>query len=210
MYAMNGLGTDLLDIDLEPLATPRSIPTVTPRELETLRSELQSRISGLEATLSGKEAEVMALKRSITDAEVRAGKISEELRTERVAREEMEQSRADLEHRSREMEEVLREVKQNAFVEEREREKLRRQAEEAERRTEEAEVKILELTASLDTLRSDRIKSSPNPMKHEDPSTPGLNPDIDFASQECNRKCGARATCPLQVQARKEGRRSEA
>ena len=175
--SMNGIGMDLLDLDMEPMATPRSIPTVTPRELETLRSELQSRISGLEATLSGKEAEVMALKRSITDAEVRVGKTSEELRTERVAREEIEHSKGELERRSREMEEVLREVKQNAFVEEREREKLRRQGEDAERRTEEAEVKILELNASLDALQSDRLKS---PVKTE-PATPGASLDIDFA-----------------------------
>ena len=175
--SMNSLGMDLLDLDMEPMATPRSIPTITPRELETLRSELQSRISGLEATLSGKEAEVMALKRSITDAEVRVGKTSEELRTERAAREEIEHSKEDLERRSREMEEVLREVKQNAFVEEREREKLRRQAEEAERKTEDAEVKILELNASLDTLRSDRLNS---PIK-TGPATPGPNLDVDFA-----------------------------
>ncbi|RMZ87300.1 hypothetical protein DV736_g5479, partial [Chaetothyriales sp. CBS 134916] len=181
MYAINGLGTDLLDIDLEPMATPRSIPSITPHELESLRSELQSRISGLEATLSGKEAEVMALKRAITDAEVRAGKFSEELRTECAAREEVEQSRNDLERRSREMEEVLREIKQNAFVEEREKDKLRRQVEEAERKFEESEVKILELNASLDTLRSNRIKSSPSPAKNANPSTPGVLPDIDLA-----------------------------
>ena len=175
----NGLGLDLLDIDFEPMATPRSIPTVTPRELETLRSELQSRISGLEATLSGKEAEVKALTRAITDAEVRAGKVSEELRGERVAREDLEHAKEDMERRSREMEEVLREVKQNAFVEEREREKLRRQIEEAERNSEEAEVRILELNASLDTLRSDRLMNSPSPAKH--PSTPGGSIDIDTA-----------------------------
>lgn len=177
--APGGLGMDLLDIDLEPMATPRSIPTVTPRELETLRSELQSKISGLEATLSGKEAEVKALTRAITDAEVRAGKVSEELRGERAAREEMEHAKEEMDRRSREMEEVLREIKQNAFVEEREREKLRRQAEEAERKTEEAEVKILELNASLETLRSDRINATPSPAKH--PATPGGTIDVDTA-----------------------------
>lgn len=180
MYgASNGLGLDLLDIDFEPMATPRSIPTVTPRELETLRSELQSKISGLEATLSGKEAEVKALTRAITDAEVRAGKASEELRSEQAAREEMQQSKEDMERRSREMEDVLREVKQNAFVEERERDKLRRQVEEAERKTEDAEVRILELNASLETLRSDRINSTPSPAKQ--PSTPGGPIDVDTA-----------------------------
>jgi Fungal Transforming acidic coiled-coil (TACC) proteins len=182
-------GLDLLDIDLEPMATPRSIPTVTPRELEELRSSLQSRISGLEATLSGKEAEVSALKRAITDAEVRVGKSSEELRNERASKEDLEHKTAELEKRSREMEEVLREVKQNAFVEEREREKLRREKEEVERRCEERDVKVLELTASLDTLRDQRIMSTPSPQKHSRspskdqfvPQTPGGSIDIDTA-----------------------------
>lgn len=186
--ASTGLGMDLLDIDLEPMATPRSIPTVTPRELETLRSELQSRISGLEATLSGKEAEVMALKRSVTDAEVRVGKTSEELRTERASREEVEQAKDGLERRSREMEQVLREVKQNTFLEEREKEKLRRQNEEADRHAEELEVRILELQASLDTLRSDRIKATPSPDKHGGPATPGVSVDIDFAVKDATEK----------------------
>ena len=185
--ASSGLGMDLLDIDLGPMATPRSIPTITPRELESLRSELQSRISGLEATLSGKEAEVMALKRAITDAEVRVGKTSEELRNERGSREELEHAKDDLERRSREMEEVLREVKQNIFLEEREKEKLRRQGEEAERRTEELEVRVLELQATLDTLRSDRIKSTPSPDK-DTPGTPGMSADIDFAVKDATEK----------------------
>jgi hypothetical protein len=77
------------------MATPRSIPSVTPRELETLRSDMQSQISALSATLSGKEAEVMALKRAITDAEVRCGNSLEELRNEKSARETMEQERAE-------------------------------------------------------------------------------------------------------------------
>lgn len=188
MFSATGLGMDLLDIDLEPMATPRSIPTITPRELETLRSELQSRISGLEATLSGKEAEVMALKRAVTDAEVRVGKTSEELRNERASREEMEHEKEDLARRSREMEEVLREIKQNIFLEEREKEKLRRQNEEAERQTEELEVRILELQASLDTLRSDRIRSTPSPDKTNTPATPGVSADIDFAVKDATEK----------------------
>ena len=178
MYA-NGFGPELLDLDLEPMATPRSIPTVTPRELETLRSELQSKISGLEATLSGKEAEVMALKRSITDAEVRVGKTSEELRNERGEKEQLSDHNNQLEARNREMEQMLRELKQNAFVDEREREKLRRQAEDAERRAEEQEVKILELNASLDTLRNERMKGTSSPGNSNEPATPGQ--DVDKA-----------------------------
>lgn len=180
LQSNNSFGMDLLDIDLGPMATPRSIPTVTPRELETLRSEMLSRISGLEATLSGKEAEVSALKKSITDAEIRAGKSSEALSIERSEKEELQSQKDDLDRRAREMENVLREVKQNAFVEEREREKLRRQAEDADRRAEECEVKILELNASLDTLRSERVRQSPSPIKMSDvPSTPGAGSPVD-------------------------------
>lgn len=179
LQSSNGFGVDLLDIDLGPMATPRSIPTVTPRELETLRSELQSKISGLEATLSGKEAEISALKKSITDAEVRAGKSSEALSIERSEKEEIQSQKDDLDRRAREMENVLREVKQNAFVEEREREKLRRQVEEADRRTEERDVKILELNASLETLKSERVRQSPSPRISDVPSTPGAGSPVD-------------------------------
>ena len=176
----NGFGLDLLDIDLGPMATPRSIPTVTPRELETLRSELQSRISSLEATLAGKDAEVTALKRAVTDAEIRAGKAGEEARVERVEKQEILHQNDELDRRAREMEDVLREVKQNAFVEEREREKLKRQIEEAERRAEESEVKVLELNASLDTLQSDRVRCSPSPVKMSgEPTTPGQGSPVD-------------------------------
>lgn len=193
MYAgVNTIGTDLLDLDLEPMATPRSIPTVTPRELETLRSELQSRISGLEATLSGKEAEVMALKRSITDAEVRVGKTSEELRTERATRGEVEHRKGELERRSREMEEVIREVKQNAFMEELEREKLRRQIDEADRKAEDQEVKILELNATLEALRSDRHnRSMHSPEKDSlEPATPSVTTalDVDAAVKDATER----------------------
>lgn len=179
LQSNNSFGVDLLDIDLGPMATPRSIPSVTPRELETLKSELLSKISGLEATLSGKEAEVSALKKSITDAEIRAGKAGEALSIERSEKEELQSQMDELDRRAREMENVLREVKQNAFVEEREREKLRRQVEEAERKTEERDVKILELNASLETLRSERVRQSPSPRNSDVPSTPGAGSSVD-------------------------------
>jgi chromosome segregation ATPase len=86
------------------------------------------------------------------------------------------------------MEEVLREVKQNTFLEEREKEKLRKQAEEAERKVEDHEIRVLELQASLDTLRSDRVKATPSPQKGEGPTTPGVTADIDFAVKDATEK----------------------
>ena len=177
---------DLLDIDLEPMATPRSIPSVTPRELETLRSDLQSQISGLSATLSGKEAEVMALKRAITDAEVRCGNSLEELRNERSARELMEQEKTEWERRGREMENVLREVRQEIMIGEREREKLRKQGEDAEKRAEEQEVKILELQTMLE---SSRRQNSVSPSKESRSSAPaGLAAEIDSAVKDATER----------------------
>ena len=181
----NYLG-DLLDIDLEPMATPRSIPTVTPRELETLRSDLQSQISGLSATLSGKEAEVMALKRAITDAEVRCGNSLEELRNERNARELMEQEKAEWERRGREMENVLREVRQEIMIGEREREKLRKQGEDAEKRAEEQEVKILELQTMLESSRRQNAVSTSKDAGSLAPT--GLAAEIDSAVKDATER----------------------
>ena len=181
----NHLG-DLLDIDLEPMATPRSIPSVTPRELETLRSDLQSQISGLSATLSGKEAEVMALKRAITDAEVRCGNSLEELRNERSARESMEQQKIEWERRGREMENVLREVRQEIMIGEREREKLRKQGEDSEKRAEEQEVNILELQTMLESSR--RQNSVGLSKEFGSPTPTGLAAEIDSAVKDATER----------------------
>ena len=171
----------LLDFDLEPLATPRSVPSITPRELESLRSDLSSQICSLSATLSGKEAEVLALKRSITDAEVRVGNTSEELRNEKSLRESLEQEKQDWDRRGREMENVLREIRQEIMVGELERDKLRRQTEEAEKRTEEMEVKVVELQTRLESAnRRPTLSPTSSPRKKTDeltgePATPLVN-----------------------------------
>ena len=178
---------DLLDIDLEPMTTPRSIPSVTPRELETLRSELQSKISGLTATLSGKEAEVMALKRAITDAEVRVGNTAEELRNERASREDLEHDKLNWERRGREMENTLRDIGQQNMVVEHERDKLRRAAEEAEKRAEEQEVRILELQAMLES--SQKQNEAKSPIDPNAPVTPGsIVVDIDGAVKDATER----------------------
>ena len=171
--------TNLLDFDLDPIPTPRSIPTVTPRELESLRSELSSQILSLSATLSGKEAEVQALKRAITDAEVRVGNTSEELRNEKSLRENLEHDQSEWERQRREMETVLREIRQEIMIGEHERDKLRRQAEDAEKKTEDMEVRVVELQTRLDSAHR-RVSLSPNssPKKDssvEEPATPLMN-----------------------------------
>ncbi len=173
---------NLLDFDLEPLATPRSIPSITPRELESLRSELSSQISSLSATLSGKEAEVLALKRSIADAEGRVGSTSEELRNEKSLRENLEQEREEWDRRGRDMEHVLREIRQEIMIGEHERDKLRKQTEEAEKRTEEMEVRVVELQTRLESANRRTTLSPTSSPKNEDglagaPATPFSNGD---------------------------------
>lgn len=76
---------NLLDFDIPPAPTPRSIPSVTPREVENLKSEFLSQLASLKAEIRGKEAECKGLKEAITDAEDRCGKARqevEELRSE--------------------------------------------------------------------------------------------------------------------------------
>lgn len=143
----------LLDFDIPPAPTPRSIPTITPRELESLKSEYLSEISSLKATLSGKEAEVASLKQAVADAERRVGEALEEVRNEAIRKEQLEVEQAEWERRGKEMDTILREVRAEIVEGERERELLAKRAEEAEKRKEQLEGRIVELESQLDAAR---------------------------------------------------------
>jgi hypothetical protein len=132
---------NLLDFELPPAPTPRSIPTITVRELESLKSSYLSQISSLKATLSGREAEVESLKRAVGDAEQRVGQAQEALRDEKCRREHVEQEKADWEKRGKEVEQVLQSVKEEVLKSEAEKEDLIRKIEDGERRVDEAEVR---------------------------------------------------------------------
>jgi len=133
----------LLDFELPPAPTPRSVPTITVRELESLKSSYLSQISSLKATLSGREAEVESLKRAVGDAERRVGEAQELLREERGRREHVEQEKAGWEKRGQEVESVLRSVKEEVMKSEVEKEDLIRKMEESERRIENAEARAV-------------------------------------------------------------------
>ena len=151
----NGAGSrnNLLDLDLDPLPTPRSVPTITPREFESLRSELTSQISALRATLSGKEAEVSALKRAITEAEARCGTALEDVRNEKAKVEGLESEREVWKGRQVEMEGILRDVRQEVLVRARDAEKAERKVEEMEKKVGDWEGRNRELEAQVETLR---------------------------------------------------------
>ncbi|KAF3211320.1 hypothetical protein TWF192_008710 [Orbilia oligospora] len=77
----------LLDFDIPPPPTPRSIPSVTPKEVENIKSQFLAQIAQLRAELAGKDAQINTLKDSVSDAERRASNGIVELRQ---VREEME------------------------------------------------------------------------------------------------------------------------
>ncbi|KAK5133425.1 hypothetical protein LTR08_007764 [Meristemomyces frigidus] len=130
---------NLLDFELPPAPTPRSIPTITVRELESLKSSYLSQISSLEATLSGRKAEVESLKKAVGDAERRVGEAQEAVRDEKNRREHVEQEKAGWERRGHEVEAVLQSVKEEVMKSETEKDDLLRQMEDGERRVDAAE-----------------------------------------------------------------------
>lgn len=145
---------NLLDFDLPPAPTPRSIPTITARELESLKSSFLSQISSLRATLNGKEAEVASFKEAVTDAERRVGEAMEELREERGTRESLQAGKLDWEKRDKEMQDVLRGVKEEIMRESREKEQLRQDFEDSERKREEAEARAIDAETKLIGLQT--------------------------------------------------------
>lgn len=150
----HGKMSSLLDFDIPPAPSPRSIPTVTPRELESLKSGFMSEISSLRATLSGKDAEVASLKQAVVDSERRVGEALEELRNEAALKEELEIEQAEWGRRGQEMETVLLSVQSQLTDGEREREGLLRRAEEADKGKEKLEQRVVELESRLSAARA--------------------------------------------------------
>lgn len=144
---------NLLDFDIPPAPTPRSVPTITPRELESMKSNFLSEISSLKATVSGKEAEVTSLKQAVADAERRVGEALEEVRNEAAKREALEAEQAEWERRGKEMDRVLQDVRAEIVDGERERESLAARFEEAEKRKEQFEGRVVELESQLEAAR---------------------------------------------------------
>ncbi|KXJ87650.1 hypothetical protein Micbo1qcDRAFT_167197 [Microdochium bolleyi] len=146
--------SNLLDFDIPPLPTPRSIPTVTQRELESLKSAFLSEISSLKASLSGKEAEVSSLKTAVGDAEKRVGECMEQLREAEGSRDSLQEQKDNWERRGRDMESVLRKVKEEIVNSQDERESLESRLEESEKRREAAEIMAQEAESKMAGMRA--------------------------------------------------------
>lgn len=169
--------SNLLDFDIPPAPTPRSLPSITPRELESLKSNFLSEISSFKASLSGKEAEIQSLKTAVGDAEKRVGESMEQVREERNLKEQLAAEKEAWDKRGREMEAVLRNVKEEIVHGERERDDLEGRLEESERRREAAEMMAQEAESKMAAMRAGK--------------TPQTSENDGNKSGEC--VCGGRA-----------------
>ena len=151
---------NLLDFDLTPAPTPRSIPSITARELESMKSNFLSQISSLTATLSGREAEVKALSNAVTDAERRVGEALEEVRNERGAKETLQHEKEGFETRQKEMQKVLKDVKEEIMASDREKDALLQRVQESEHQREVAEARAVEAEGKLEGIKSAQSPSN--------------------------------------------------
>lgn len=192
---------NLLDFDIPPLPTPRSIPTITPRELESLKSGFLSEISSLKASLSGKEAEVSSLKTAVGDAEKRVGESLEQLREVRSQQEALASEQEGWERRGREMEAVLRKVKGEIVLSQREREELEAKLDEADKRREAAEMMAQEAESKMAGMRAGRASAdaagggggggSSTPDRMRSPGSGGTNKEVEIAVERVARELHA-------------------
>ncbi|KAI1262716.1 hypothetical protein F5Y18DRAFT_397088 [Xylariaceae sp. FL1019] len=145
-----------LDIDLPTLPTPRSLPSITPRELESLRSSFLSEVSNLKASLMGKEAEVMSLKSAVGDAEKRVGESQEEVRELQAQNQTLQDDKCEWEQRGRDMERVLRDNKEEIVTYRGQNDNLNAKLEESEKRREAAEIMAQEAESKLAAMKNSR------------------------------------------------------
>ncbi|KAF2973062.1 hypothetical protein GQX73_g616 [Xylaria multiplex] len=182
--------TDLLDFDIPPLPTPRSIPTITPRELESLKSGFLSEISSLKASLSGKEAEALSLKTAVADAEKRVGECMEELREVKAVKESLLEQQESWEMRGRDMELVLRKVKEEIVRSQRERDQLESKFEESEKRREAAEIMAQEAESKMAAMRAGKANADASSNTNKSPEkskTPGSR-EVEIAVEKVSRE----------------------
>ncbi|KAK4219161.1 hypothetical protein QBC37DRAFT_304108 [Rhypophila decipiens] len=185
--------SSLLDFDIPPMPTPRSIPTITPRELESLKSNFLSEISSLKASLSGKEAEVLSLKTAVSDAEKRVGECMEHLRDLRGTHDTIVNERDSWEKRGREMESVLRKVKEEIVLGQREREELEFKLQESEQRREAAEMMAQDAESKMAGMRAGKASAEAAADGGiKSPTGPGAsNKEVEMAVERVARELHA-------------------
>ncbi|EHK96132.1 hypothetical protein M7I_8167 [Glarea lozoyensis 74030] len=176
-----------MNFDIPPAPTPRSMPSITPRELETLKSGFLSEISSLKASLSGQEAQVAFLKTAVGDAEKRVGECLEQVREERNLKDQLLVEKEEWDKRGREMEAVLRNVKEEILHGERERDDLEGRLEETERRREMSEVMAQEAERQLAALKAGKPPPAPSSPKAGECACGGQR-NVEMAVEKVSRE----------------------
>ncbi|KAJ5902411.1 Central kinetochore-associated [Penicillium taxi] len=178
----------LLDFDIPPQPSPRSLPSITPRELESLKSSFMSEVSSLKATLSGKEAEVASLKKAVGDAERRVGEALEELRNEAALKQALEIEQATWDRRGQDMERVLKSVRDELEEGESERDRLTRKAEDLEKSKENLEGRVVELETQLSTARTASENTSASGSQQTSQSAEDTTREVQEAVERVARE----------------------
>lgn len=179
---------NLLDFEIPPMPTPRSVPSISTRELESLKSNFMSEISSLKATLSGKEAEAASLKTALMDAEKRAGESMEQLRDERTMRQQFSEEKDTWEKRGKEMETVLRQVKDEIMITQKERETLEAKLEESEGRREAAEFMAQDAESKMAAMRASKVNGDASPGGVKSPHGKSSQREIELAVEKVARE----------------------
>lgn len=125
--------------------------------MESAKSQFQSQISSLTASLSGKEAEVESLSRAVADAERRVGEAQEAVREERSTREYAEAQMEDWKKKGEEVQTILQDVQSELARNDEERDQLFARLAEAEKRAEDAENRSTELETRLIEAESKNV-----------------------------------------------------
>ena len=190
-------GHNLLDFDLPPAPTPRSVPSITARELESLKAGFLSEISSLKAKLSGQQAETQFLQEAKDQAERKVGELSEELRDVKGAKHALTEEKADWEKRDKDMHDILREMKSELLQREKEHNELSESLEDREKRLEAAESRASEAESKVAGLQSQISSSRDAPtgqqnLETDNPATPGANSNaVEVAVERVARELHA-------------------
>ncbi|KAK6332049.1 hypothetical protein TWF718_002584 [Orbilia javanica] len=203
----------LLDFDIPPPPTPRSIPSITPKELENVKSQFMAQIAQLRAEIAGKDTQINTLKDSVSDAERRASNGIVELRQVREEMEDMSARTMLIESRlseaGRAVQEFQGQVEEgNRLLDEARNERdsalqdkdfLKREFDELKRDFEQVSDSLLQTKQDLASTKKDLIverqkKSAPNsPAK----GSGGNNVDVEAAVEKA--VAAANATKDMEV-----------
>ena len=176
---------NLLDFDLPPAPTPRSLPTITRRELESLKSGFLSQISSLKATIDGQEATIKSLVDAKDDAERRVGDTAEMLRETHDAKKALEDEKEEWAKRDAEIHKILMDVKCELVDRKRENKELSSQLEAAQVWARDASAEL-----AVEKDKATQQHSAPDGTS-EVQKTPRGNKNIDQVVEDVTRELHA-------------------